>query len=445
MQDPQPEYLATASLSPVSPTPLPAQARIQTSVVPHLQAQAAASDQAVAKPTPSPPPADPSATTTMMASEPAPAGTAVSDPIVDYPGETHDESDDSIDYGDGDGDGEVQGQGQGEDRGARETTDPDATNDDYAKTFDSPVAHEDQSEAEDAQPIVPMAAVQEKPTIISPSSASDQAVALHPSPPSAIPPPALVSADGGPDSGDSSSPSEKPNGLASSPASAQAATLNTSPSADASTAPSSEPVEKPNPAADASRPDAAPASKQENDAPAIDIQKLVDNLTAKAAASTAAPDPPAQPSPSTPQSTPAPTASSLSYPPSLPPKPTLPNPPPSLPAIPPAPYSHSRHAPGVPLASPRTPHGAYPAPDGMPSYPAPPPGTYPPHHFPHNGDAPGYYQGASIKQLWEQFQADEKRYTAEARWERFPEGSRIFIGKSTSALLVKHDRLLTHC
>ena len=50
--------------------------------------------------------------------------------------------------------------------------------------------------------------------------------------------------------------------------------------------------------------------------------------------------------------------------------------------------------------------------------------------MPVSADAPsGNYQASSLKQLWDQFQADEKRYTSEAKWERFPEGSRIFIGE----------------
>jgi hypothetical protein len=56
--------------------------------------------------------------------------------------------------------------------------------------------------------------------------------------------------------------------------------------------------------------------------------------------------------------------------------------------------------------------------------------------MPANGDASSeHYHGSSIKQLWDQFQADEKRYTSEAKWERFPEGSRIFIGESATAML----------
>jgi hypothetical protein len=30
---------------------------------------------------------------------------------------------------------------------------------------------------------------------------------------------------------------------------------------------------------------------------------------------------------------------------------------------------------------------------------------------------------------WDQFIADERQYMSEAKWDRFPEGSRIFIGK----------------
>ncbi|KAL1835995.1 hypothetical protein VTJ49DRAFT_5708 [Mycothermus thermophilus] len=431
MQEPLPEILATASLSPVSPTPLPAQTIIQTSVISNLQDQAAAGDEAAAKPAPSPF-ADPSAD--MMNSEPVAADTGAPDamPVDDYPGEAHDQSDDSIDYGDGE-------EGQGEDGGARETAEPDATNDDYAKTFDSPAAHEDQSEAEDAQPDVPMAAAQEATN--SPSSASAQEsapAAVRPDPPSPIPA-STVPVDGPQASGDAPSQTEQPNGLGSPSASAPAAILDTSiPSTETSTAPAAEPLEKPShtPTADAATnpdaasgtvPAAAPAPTEDNDAGTIDIQKLVDNLAAKAAAPAAAPDGPAQAPPATTQATPA--ASSLSHSHSLPPKPTLPNPPASLPAIPPAPYSHSRahHASAIPPAGPMS-HASPPGPYGGP-----------PHHAAQNGDAAGYYQGASIKQLWEQFQADEKRYTTEARWDRFPEGSRIFIGNLSSERVSKRE------
>lgn len=80
--------------------------------------------------------------------------------------------------------------------------------------------------------------------------------------------------------------------------------------------------------------------------------------------------------------------------------------------------------------------------DGVSSLPPPPPSAFgatshshahlqSAHHIPGSGDASsGNFHAPSVKQLWEQFQADEKRYTSEAKWERFPEGSRIFIGES---------------
>lgn len=40
--------------------------------------------------------------------------------------------------------------------------------------------------------------------------------------------------------------------------------------------------------------------------------------------------------------------------------------------------------------------------------------------------------GAQIQQAWETFQDDEKRYMTEAKWERFPDNSRIFIGECST-------------
>jgi hypothetical protein len=45
---------------------------------------------------------------------------------------------------------------------------------------------------------------------------------------------------------------------------------------------------------------------------------------------------------------------------------------------------------------------------------------------------PGYpvdrAQDAEYQRQWDQFMADERQYMSEAKWDRFPEGSRIFIG-----------------
>lgn len=41
--------------------------------------------------------------------------------------------------------------------------------------------------------------------------------------------------------------------------------------------------------------------------------------------------------------------------------------------------------------------------------------------------------------MWDQFMADERQYMSEAKWDRFPEGSRIFIGNLSSDKVSKRD------
>jgi hypothetical protein len=211
-------------------------------------------------------------------------------------------------------------------------------------------------------------------------------------------------------------------------------------------APSEGPEERA-PATSASSAAPSPAAASVSDSAnerglAVDIQKLVDNITARAGVTTSPkaspPSAAAQTLPTTstvPQASPAPLI--LSHPPSLPPKPSLPNPPANLPAISQF-HPGGPHAPAAPvrITSPGA-HGSYVAGEGIASLPPPPPAAYgaPPHshshHTPQSTDgASANYHAMPIKQRWEQFQTDEKRYTSEAKWERFPEGSRIFIGKS---------------
>lgn len=426
MREPSPDpVVAAAKLNPPSPTPVSIQPAIQNTVVPNLHGQAATADEVALSPAIATEPPVPHHHPDTMGSDPEPA--EISDTIVvggDYSDESHDESDGSIDYG------------EGEERQEQEAAEPDAAVDDYARTFDSPAAHEDQAEAEDAQPDVSMASE----SMNSPS-APDPAAALSDHPPSPTPPPAgAPAASSTPERADvSGSPSETPPSAAPDASPSPAAPATASATEPAGQSPST-----------ASAPDATPASADEDDA-AVDIQKLVDDITARAAA-TDSPPPTAPAQAAAPvtaavtaQAAP-PAALSVSLPPSLPPKPSLPNPPASLPAIPPAHYSfppRGSNAPAAPAvsmatASPGAPHGSYSAHEGISSLPAPPPGGFggPPHahthHMPLNGDASsGHYHGSSTKQLWDQFQADEKRYTSEAKWERFPEGSRIFIGESS--------------
>lgn len=62
---------------------------------------------------------------------------------------------------------------------------------------------------------------------------------------------------------------------------------------------------------------------------------------------------------------------------------------------------------------------------------------------------PGYANdrnGEDQRRTWEQFVADERQYMSEAKWDRFPEGSRIFIGtKTSSRYIAAAEPTLTCC
>ncbi|PFH57519.1 hypothetical protein XA68_14905 [Ophiocordyceps unilateralis] len=47
--------------------------------------------------------------------------------------------------------------------------------------------------------------------------------------------------------------------------------------------------------------------------------------------------------------------------------------------------------------------------------------------------------GADYQRQWEQFTADERQYMSDAKWDRFPDGSRIFIGNLSSDKVSKRD------
>ncbi len=368
--------------------------------------------------------------------------TDISDTIVvggDYSEESHDETDASIDYG------------EGEDLMEQDKAEPAAAVDDYARTFDSPAAQGDQSEPEeDAQPDVSMASESmNSPSAPDPAAASaDRPQSPAPPPASTLPPAqalassspspsaAASSASQQPSQGSDSPPPESPSVAASTSISPSSAATSTAaaPASDAAQGPEQQPPAAPIPDA----PLVADAPANEDEA-TIDIRKLVADITGRATAADSPTTPPAQAHPSTVASPPAaaapPAALPVSLPSSLPPKPSLPNPPSRLPTFPAANYSFQPRGSNVP-ASPGTPQGSYPPNEGIASLPAPPTGAFggsgnaQGHRMSPNGDAPsGNYQGSSIRQLWDQFQIDEKQYTSEAKWERFPEGSRIFIGE----------------
>ncbi|KAJ0117276.1 RNA recognition domain-containing protein [Diaporthe amygdali] len=191
----------------------------------------------------------------------------------------------------------------------------------------------------------------------------------------------------------------------------------------------------------------------DSDATAIDIQKLVDEITAKAEAEAEAEasseQPPAKPS----ASLQTPSSSSMDVDlPSLPPKPALtqeqsqqtyspatyhhasvPNAPPyssaptGLPSQPA--FSAANGTPGAHMSQPPT----YNPTPSFASYPnAYPPGTAPPSQAPANN-------GAGLQQTYDEFLADERKHMSEAKWERFPDGSRIFIGNLSQERVSKRD------
>ncbi|KAH6686873.1 RNA recognition domain-containing protein [Plectosphaerella plurivora] len=69
----------------------------------------------------------------------------------------------------------------------------------------------------------------------------------------------------------------------------------------------------------------------------------------------------------------------------------------------------------------------------------PPPPTGPAASF--NGSQPGHPSNptAEYERAWQQFTDDERRYMAEANWDKFPEGTRIFIGNLSSERVSKRD------
>ncbi|KAI1407300.1 hypothetical protein F5Y13DRAFT_175248 [Hypoxylon sp. FL1857] len=172
----------------------------------------------------------------------------------------------------------------------------------------------------------------------------------------------------------------------------------------------------------------------------IDIQSLVDRIIGNASAVN---DNPAS-SPQTPA-----TASPVS----LPPRPPMPEQPPQ-PAL-----SHqpgpSSYATAVPSALPPPP-GIYPA--GAPGTalearnhlppPPPPPAAslnalppFPVAHFDptYLATTDAHQQSLGQSQSWEAFVQEERRYVSEAKWDRFPEGSRLFIGNLSSDRVSKKE------
>ena len=190
----------------------------------------------------------------------------------------------------------------------------------------------------------------------------------------------------------------------------------------------------------------------------IDIQALVDTITANAAKEDvtqatvpkAAAPAPALASVPAPAPAPAPGTSSNS----LPPRPPIPQQ--STQSY--VPLEDARayqpgFAPAIPATLPSSislvPSAAYPG--GAPgtisnshgALPPPPStslNTAPVSQFTLYPSFPGHLPPPSItSQQWESFLQDERKYVSEARWDRFPEGSRLFIGNLSSERASKKE------
>ncbi|PNY29579.1 RNA-binding protein [Tolypocladium capitatum] len=431
MTEPEAELLATADLSPVSPAPVCTASPL---VVPACQDTVDATDTI-------------DAMVAAAVTVAAPNG-LVDEPMVDpatigngAPG--GDDNDDVVDddsfndaYGD-DNDMTLDDALQAE-------LEPSDSCDDYAKTFDSPIEPQE-GDGQDNQHLVsePMppesnqvSLPSDRLTTNGPSDAAPDAVAHDPSSafedasaatahhsaaqPGALPGPAASSTE---PSQQTPEPQQHP-GLASSVA-------------------SFEPTAKP----DSTNPEPQDSS--------LDIQQLVADLVAQPAESSSDPDL------SGTAMAEAPTGST-----SLTPSTALPSSS-SLPPRPPLPHSASQsyasqHHPAGPSSKPSVSSGGVMPPtpgqssaydavgapgistEALSSLPAPPASIGALNAPPYQAQtALGYSTegppDAEYQRHWDQFMADERQYMSEAKWDRFPEGSRIFIGNLSSDKVSKRD------
>ncbi|KAG5985160.1 hypothetical protein E4U55_000796 [Claviceps digitariae] len=413
MIEPEAELQATANLSPVSPSPVHTTAPL---VIPALQDTVDTIDAMVAA---------------AAGATDAPHDDAAVDPLLTQPAEPTDNDDVVDDDSFNDPyDEELEQAISDQTQAQHDSLD---SNDDYAKTFDSPIEPEDedanQTEHHVSSP-TEQSSQQESTSsaqlIVDQSSEAHPAIAHDPSATSSAIPSAT-------DHHESAQPESATD------ASALAHQLE-------------EDQQRENqPAQIKPTTEAETRVLEQQNSPSLDIQKLVADLTAPSDDTKLDHDPAA---PSV-ESEPPTGSASLSSSTALPS-------PSSLPPRPPQPYSVSpsyaaQHHPlgANPSASNTHPNSgqssssyhAGNAPgtstDSVASLPPPP----------HNGmnalsystqpPAAGYSsdQGHDVEyqRQWDQFMADERQYMSEAKWDRFPDGSRIFIGNLSSDKVSKRD------
>ncbi|KAF5023944.1 hypothetical protein F66182_3982 [Fusarium sp. NRRL 66182] len=408
MTEPEAELQATANLSPVSPSPVHSATSL---AVPVLQETVDNIDAMVA------------AAAAAAAAENANGVVNKTPNLEPLPGAGDDDIVDDDSLNDPYGEDDTYAATQQEPQHHIQQDVPDS-NDDYAKTFDSPIGPEEDEDG-DIQP-ENVSSLPRKSNDI--TLASDHLTSHPPEVSHVVPEPSL-----------SAQPSE-PAASAVSNASSEAhlGSLATAATSQSSNQPTSSPT--------TAHPDASNAVGSAN--ASTDIQRLVADLTA-----------PAESSPSTDLSAPGeqshesgPPHSAFQSSASLPPRPPLSQAVPQMYAsqhhpagvnasvspslaAPPTPGQPSTYvATGAPIAAPDAlgdfpaPHGSgLQAPTAITSLTAPP---YPPQSVPYTADRA---QDAEYQRQWDQFLADERQYMSEAKWDRFPEGSRIFIGTRSAS------------
>ncbi|KAK4642463.1 nuclear polyadenylated RNA-binding protein 3 [Podospora bellae-mahoneyi] len=371
MSEQSPEIVAAASLSPLSPKPISVQIQ-SNSVVPMLQDQAATADTAMSGIIVDPGLETPDA--------PAPVSDTIV--VVGDSSDFHDDSDGSIDYGEED---EAAEKPSATSDGAADAP-PD--NDEYARSFDSPV--DPQSSSSEAGAGEPQPDVSEEAAAS--NSMNDQVTSA----PAQAPAPAVIAHHEDRLPPPASSTATQPN-------------VNSWPTL---TSIENEPPSQSS-GPETSSPSDAPTSTPNNksaaaSAEAADIQKLVDDITARATATVTSAD--------TPTSVSAPLISGP-LPPSLPPKPLLSAQPHAYQPRGPNPTHNHNH----PLGPYR--HSL----DSME-----PPASVP-------GAAGAGYAASFSNHAWDTFVNDERTYTSEQNWDRFPEGARIFVGNLSSDRVSKKE------
>lgn len=446
IDDETPEVVAAASLSPVSPRPLHNTYTLPQ-VLPGLQHQAEDPDVVPFEPTTF------RTAAAAMAPEPVeqvPAQDFGSDSELSEVASVAD--DESFGYGDADADAEADAHADGvngqEQEGAPQEAAQEA--DDYARIFDdSPAEKEQLAEVEaeneggeDQQPVsnAPESMnISEQPD--QPDAVPTQPVPVDPSVPS-FAEQGFQSIQPTTSKGNLPAPQPVENGMEPTaavqeplPGPNTVASPDQQNKIDADVKPDEAAPKQEDSDVQPKSEDVEMTTEDSSDATAIDIQKLVDQITAKAEATS---DPPVTNPPlSSLQNTSPPVDVDMS---SLPPKPALTQEQ-SKQTYSPASYHHA--------SLPNAPN--FPASAGVPSQPPPPPyanngapGTSQPQNHsatPSFASYPNAYppgttpqqatgqDGSGLQQTYDEFLADERRHMAEAKWERFPDGSRIFIGQ----------------